>query len=197
MVPLESLGVKLVGKRYALVPREDNDTLIHEITHQMMNHWLSKIPEWYVEGSAMYVASSKFNMGRFTLPKLGQTVKNLEHMREGKHSVWHLDYLMNITPVQWARGFGSNPDGTVSRNYTSAVGLTYYFYHGDDKGDAAHVIAMLKDIAAGKKWKEAQEEHLIRGRSFAQIEKEMAATLRKGNITVEFVDGPASSSSAQ
>ena len=195
-VPLVSLGVKLVGKRYALEPREDNDTLIHEITHQMMNHWLGKLPVWYTEGSAMYVASSKFNMGRFTLPKLGQTVKNLEHLRQGKATIWHLDYLMHITHAKWAAGFGKSADGDGHRNYTSAVALTYYLYHGDDKDDGAHMVAFMKDIAGGKKWEEAQNDNIIRGRSYAQMEKELTATLRKGGITVEFADGPASSSSA-
>jgi hypothetical protein len=196
-VPLESLGVKLAGKHYTVEPRADNDTLIHEITHQMMNHWLGKIPEWYVEGSAMYVGSSKFHpSGRFTLPKLGVTVKELEHMRAGKHTIWHLNYLMQITPEQWHAAFGSNPDGTVHRNYTSAIALTYYFYHGDDKGDAAHMIAMMKDIGAGKKWQQAQDEHLIRGRTFAQIEKDMVTFLRRGGMTIEWVDGPANATSS-
>ena len=196
-VPLESLGVKLAGKHYTVVPLASNDTLVHEITHQMMNHWLGKIPEWYVEGSAMYVGSSKAHAsGRFTLPKLGQTVKELEHMRPGKHTLWHLNYLMLITPAQWHAGFGSNPDGTVSRNYTSAIALTYYFYHGDDKGDGAHMIAMMKDIAAGKKWQQAQEEHLVRGRDYAKIEKELVTFLRRGGMMIDWADGPAKASSA-
>ena len=195
-VPLESLGVKLAGKHYIVEQNHESDTLIHEITHQMMNHWLRKIPEWYVEGSAMYVGSCVFHpTGRFTLPRLGQTVKSLQHLRQGKDTIWHLNYLMHITPDQWAAGFGSDPDGTVSRNYTSAIALTYYFYHADDKGDGAHMIAFMKDIAAGKKWEEAQDEHLIRGRDYAQMEKELMTALRKGGITVDFTDGPAKSKS--
>ena len=191
-VPIVSLGVKLAGKHYTVVPQASNDTLIHEITHQMMNHWLHKIPEWYVEGSAMYVGSSKFHpSGRFTLPKLGQTVKELEHLRAGKHTIWHLSYLMHITSAQWSAGFGSSPDGTVHRNYTSAIALTYYFYHGDDKGDGAHMVAFMKDIGAGKKWQQAQEEHLVRGRSYAQIEKELATFLHRGGMAIEWADGPA------
>jgi hypothetical protein len=195
-VPLESLGVKLAGKHYTVVPMASNDTLVHEITHQMMNHWLSKIPEWYVEGAAMYVGSSKAHAsGRFTLPKLGQTVKELEHLRPGKHTLWHLNYLMQITPAQWHAGFGSNPDGTVGRNYSSAIALTYYFYHGDDKGDGAHMIAMMKDIAAGKKWQEAQEEHLIRGRDYAKIEKEVVTFLHRGGMVIDWADGPVKATS--
>ncbi|MEO6741083.1 MAG: SHD1 domain-containing protein [Chthoniobacteraceae bacterium] len=197
-VPIASLGVKLAGKHYTVVPQASNDTLVHEITHQMMNHWLGKIPEWYVEGSAMYVGSAKFHpSGRFTLPKLGQTVKELEHLRPGRHTLWHLDYLMNITPAQWHAAFGSNPDGTVNRNYSSAIALTYYFYHGDDKGDGAHMVTFMKDIAAGKKWQPAQDEHLIRGRSYAQIEKELVNFLHRGGMTIEWADGPAASGTSQ
>ena len=196
-VPLVSLGVKLAGKHYTVEPQANNDTLIHEITHQMMNHWLHKIPEWYVEGSAMYVGSSKFHpSGRFTLPKLGQTVKELEHMRPGKHTIWHLNYLLPITNKQWSAGFGSNPDGTVHRNYTSAIALTYYLYHGDDKGDGAHMVAFMKDIAAGKKWQQAQDEHLVRGCSFAQMEKELANFLHRGGMTIEWADGPANATTS-
>jgi hypothetical protein len=196
-VPLASLGVKLAGKHYTVEAQSSNDTLIHEITHQMMNHWLHKIPEWYVEGSAMYVGSSKFHpSGRFTLPKLGQTVKELEDLRQGKHTLWHLNYLMQITPAQWNAGFGSNPDGTVHRNYSSAIALTYFFYHGDDKGDGAHMVAFMKDIAAGKKWQQAQDEHLIRGRDYAKIEKEVATFLRKGGMMIEWADGPAGAATA-
>ena len=197
-VPIVSLGVKLAGKHYTVIPMASNDTLVHEITHQMMNHWLGKIPEWYVEGSAMYVGSAKFHpSGRFTMPKLGVTVKELEHLRPGRHTIWHLDYLMNITPAQWHAGFGTSPDGTVSRNYTSAIALTYYFYHGDDKGDAAHMVAFMKDIGAGKKWQQAQDEHLIRGRTFAQLEKEVVTFLHRGGMTIDWAGGPANSAPTQ
>jgi hypothetical protein len=196
-MPGASLGVKLAGKHYTVEPQAENDTLIHEITHQMMNHWLRKLPEWYVEGSAMYVASSKFHpSGRFTLPRLGQTVKDLEHLRQGKHTLWHLNYLMQMTSSQWHAAFGSNADGTVHRNYSSAIALTYYFCNGDDKGDGGHMIALMKDIAAGRKWPEAQDEHLIRGRPFAQIEKELAGFMRKAGMVIEWADGPAGSGSA-
>lgn len=196
-VPIASLGVKLAGKHYTIEPRADNDTLIHEITHQMMNHWLGKIPEWYVEGSAMYIGSAKVHSsGRFTMPKLGQTVKELQHLNPGKHTIWHLNYLMPITPAQWHAAFGNNPDGTVHRNYSSAIALTYFFYHGDDKGDGAHMVAFMKDIAAGKKWQQAQDEHLIRGRDYAKIEKEIVTFLRKGGMVIDWADGPAASSTS-
>lgn len=197
LVPIASLGVKLAGKHYTVEPNSSNDTLVHEITHQMMNHWLGKLPEWYVEGSAMFCGSAVFHpSGRFTLPKLGQNVKELQHLRAGKHTLWHLNYLLPITNKQWAAAFGSDPDGTVHRNYSSAIALTYYFYRGDDKGDGAHMIAFMKDIAAGKKWPAAMEEHLVRGRPLPEIEKEIVTFLRKSNMVIDWADGPAGSTSA-
>ena len=128
------------------------------------------------------------------MPRLGQTVKDLEHLRPGKHTLWHLNYLMHITNKQWSAAFGSDPDGTVHRNYSSAIALTYYFCHGDDKGDGAHMTAFMKDIGEGKKWKEAQDEHLIRGREYSVMEKELVSFLRKGGMTIEWADGPATTS---
>jgi len=55
----------------------------------------------------------------------------------------------------------------------------------------------MKDIAAGKKWEDAQTEHLIRGRDYAQIETDLVSTLRKGGITIDFADGPAKTSASQ
>jgi len=198
-VPLQSLGVKLAGKHFMVEPMAENDTLVHEITHQMMNHWLGKLPEWYVEGSAEYAGSCHYNQGRFTLPRLGQSAKGLEHLHpaNGKALIWHVSYLMSLTPQTWAAGFGDTPDGKVHRNYASAVALTYYFYNIDDKGDGSHMIDFMHDIAAGKSKDDATQQHLIRGRDFKQIEKEMVTGLRRGGIAVEFTGEEAGTSGAK
>ena len=84
---------------------------------------------------------------------------------------------------------------TAMRNYNSANILTYYYYHVDDKGDAAHVIDWIKDIGAGTKRDEATQKHLIRGRSYKEIEKEVAKCMMKEGITLDFA-GEASGTGA-
>ncbi|MEZ0387387.1 MAG: hypothetical protein ACAI34_09995, partial [Verrucomicrobium sp.] len=62
LVPLSSLGVKMVGSRVSLdYADQDQHTLIHEITHQMMNQWLGKLPTWLIEGSAEFVAWADYD----------------------------------------------------------------------------------------------------------------------------------------
>jgi hypothetical protein len=84
MVPLSSLGVKMVGSRVSLENGNDQDNvvLIHEITHQMMNHWLNKLPTWYVEGAAEYVSMLEYNSnGRFSLIGLNRHLQNFARRR--------------------------------------------------------------------------------------------------------------------
>ena len=196
-VPLASLGVKMVGKRVALEPVSDNSTLIHEITHQMMNHWIPKLPTWYVEGSAEYIAAQKYHMGRFTLSGPGASLKKYMHDHKGvwekNYTMWHIYHLMSIDSRTWAEAMTTVT--TAMRNYNSANILTYYYYHVDDKGDAAHVIDWIKDIGAGTKRDEATQKHLIRGRSYKEIEKEVAKCMMKEGITLDFA-GEASGTGA-
>ena len=40
------------------------DTLVHELTHQMMHFWLPYLPNWVVEGTAEYTENLPLNAGR-------------------------------------------------------------------------------------------------------------------------------------
>jgi hypothetical protein len=189
MVPMESLGVRQVGKRFSLDRDSDNTTLIHEITHQMMNHWIPNLPTWYVEGSAEYVAAAKYRQGRFAFTRMGDNV--VAYLRENKGvwdkkwTMWHLHHLMQIDGEAWSGAIGS--DKTVSmRNYASSAILTFYFYHLDDAGDGKNLVNYLKDIKAGTLQRLAAQRHLIRGRSYAAIEKELAQKMRRWGLDLEF-----------
>lgn len=199
-VPIQSLGVKIVGKRVALEPQADNTTLIHEITHQMMNHWLGRLPTWYVEGSAEYVAAQKYRMGHFSLTNPGGNVRKYLNDHKGvwdkKFTMWHVHHLMQIDSNAWAGALGSGPT-IAMRNYASATILAYYFYHVDGKGDAANIIAWLRAIESGTPHMEAAAKHLIRGRKLSDIEKEIARAMQKEGLVIEFTGdaAPAGSTS--
>ena len=198
-VPLESLGVMQVGKRFAVKPNTENSTLIHELTHQMMNHWLGRLPTWYVEGSAEYIASQKYHMGHFSLTGPGLNVRkylnDYNGIRGKTFTMWHVYHLMHIDPKTWANALGDSRT-TSTRNYASANILTYYFYHVDDKGDAAHMIAYLRDIESGAKQPEAAAKHLVRGRAYKEIEKEVAKAMMKESLALDFTGEAEGSASA-
>lgn len=207
MVPLSSLGVKLVGTRVTLEYGDDenNFVLIHEITHQMMNHWLNKLPTWYIEGAAEYVSMLDYNSnGRFSLIGLNRRVQNFANRRDyaggGKsYTMIDLEELMNIEGARWAAALGKG--GSASANYGSAGLLTYFFYHIDDKGDAAHMIAFLRQVQNAKtneEEKTAVKAHLLRERSYAQLAEEVKKGLRKEGLDITFYppgkNAPATSS---
>jgi len=190
-VPLSSLGVMMVGSRVSLEPSkdEDNATLIHEITHQMMNNWLRHLPVWYIEGSAEYVAILKYEHGRFGLGGLGERLHHFLQRRgsDGKHyTMLDLEELTSLDGKTWS---GALTNGKSSMNYASAALLTYYFYHLDDQRDAAHMMAYLRAVENAKSREEhetAFTTHLLRGRSFADLKTDVKKGLRKEGLEIEF-----------
>jgi hypothetical protein len=207
MVPLSSLGVKMVGSRVSLENNSDDDmaTLIHEITHQMMNHWMGRLPTWFVEGSAEYVEMLEYKRnGGFSLIGLNRQLqgyaKRMNYSGGGKSfTMIDLEELMNIDFARWAAALGK--DGAATENYGSAGLLTYYFYHLDGNGDAANIIAYLREIENVKSNEEEQaavKKHLMRERTYAQLGEDVKKALRKEGIDISFFppgkNGPATSS---
>ena len=187
-LPLDSLGVKMVGSRVSIdYGSEDYGTLIHEITHQMMNRWLSKLPTWFIEGSAEYVELAEYSNGRFSF---GQQSSRLQE-NLGRYSydtpfrLVPVEKLMTIDFPEWAAALALS-DNT---NYPSALALTYYFYHVDGDGKGTHLLAWLREIEPLRfneeaALKDALDKHLMRERSFADIEEEVRKMLRKLGVKV-------------
>ena len=204
-VPLKSLGVKMVGTRVSLdkTGDDDNATLIHEITHQMMNHWLRALPTWYTEGSAEYAEMLEYMpSGRFTLSgmrgRLEQYVARCNLWQTTPFKMLDLKELMEIESGEWQEALTrpvqvANVSGATqaSQNYGSAGLLTYYFYHHDGNGDAANLIAYLREIeAAAMQVDESAlaRKHLLRERTYAQLAEDVKRALKKDGVQVEFDD---------
>jgi len=207
MVPLSSLGVKMVGSRVSLENNsgDDNATLIHEITHQMMNHWLGRLPTWYTEGSAEYVEMLEYKRnGGFSLLGLSRQLQDyarrMNRSGGGKSfTMIDLEELMTIKFDRWAAALAK--DGSATENYGSAGLLTYYFYHLDGRGDAANIIAYLREVQNAKGAEEEQaavKKHLMRERTYAQLAEDVKKALRKEGLDISFFppgkNGPATSS---
>ena len=200
MVPISSLGVQMVGNRVSLAESaaRDNTTLIHEITHQMMNHWMGILPTWYVEGSAEYVSMLDYNSnGRFSLIGLNRQLQNYTGGGKG-FTMIDIEELMTIDYERWTAALGKG--GSAHANYASAGALTYFFYHVDGKGDAANLIAWLREVENARGDEAvtaATKKHLLRERSYAQLSEEVKKGLRKEGVDVSFFppgkNGPASS----
>ena len=204
-VPLKSLGVKMVGSRVSLDKADDkaNATLIHEITHQMMNHWLPKLPVWFTEGSADYTEMIEyFPTGRFAWTGMRKRLQDFAFQKNlyepGPFKMLDLKELMEMNSRTWAAALSlkvkapkvmGGEAAQSSQNYGSAALLTYYFYHVDGNGDGANVIAWLRELETVERnfdGKALIEKHLMRGRTYAQLADDVKRGLNKEGVDVSF-----------
>lgn len=192
-VPLGSLGVKIQGSRVLLENSgsdDDNKTLIHEITHQMMNHWLSKLRTWYVEGSAEAVEMIEYDRGKFNLASRKSRLEEYVDRGGGDGKNFTMldpGELFEIDSRTWAGALASIR-GQATQNYHSAGLMTYYFYYLDGNGDGANLIAYLRELENADRSAEtaAFEKHLLRGRSLDQLKEDLVKGFRGEGINLSF-----------
>jgi hypothetical protein len=157
-VPFESLGVEMRGKTWFKNSDYRNDTLVHEITHQMMHDFLPYLPTWVIEGTAEYTEMLPFNAGKFLASSHERGIK--EYMKEFNErlgmttaDVGSIADHMNMTGQVWhekADGGGREQ----ARLYYASCLLVYYFSHLDGDGKGTRFLKYLDQIAAGRDaWK--------------------------------------------
>ncbi len=161
-VPYAALGITHDSKKGWVKSKEfDSDTLIHELTHMMMDRIVPYVPIWVAEGSAEYVEAIPFSntgvMRPGDLPKAlpgyiaemtksnprialasqpvarAATMVKVLHM---SHEAWH-SFIENAPPPPEAppgfRIIGNPEIGARQRDlYLHACLLFYYFLHLDN-----------------------------------------------------------------
>jgi len=187
-LPISSLGVKSYGNKLTVdYGDEDYDTLIHEITHQVMNRWLPRMPVWMIEGTAEYVGLADYDNGRFSFIRQDDRLE--QHLQDyfgHEFPMVPIEDLMTMSHAEWSAGLQS---GAAGRNYASALVLVFFFYHLDGEEDAAGFKAYLRaaeKMQRGDSYQELMEQHLLRGRSYAELEEEVLKAFRKKGIKLQF-----------
>lgn len=132
-IPFQSLGLEKRGQTY-FKSDFSSDTLVHEITHQMMDDYLAFLPIWVIEGTAEYTEMLPYKAGVFRADAHKSGLKDsLENWRSAVE-VEGLESHMTMTRSAWA-GIAANPEN-MSVLYHRSHLLVYYFCHldGDKKG---------------------------------------------------------------
>lgn len=187
LVPLDSLGVKRVGSRFSIESRDENQTLIHEIVHQLTWHW--PLGQWWIEGVAEFFAGADYSPGRLKFAGHGNSLR--EYLKERK-GVWEEEYvarspakMFTITNAEWnAEVAGNGSDGV--RNYASAAIIFYFFCRMDGEGDGAPMLAHLRAVKAGMDPAESINVYLLRGRSHDELAEEIARAWRRHKLDLTF-----------
>ena len=83
IVPFHSIGLRKANVAWV---RQgdiyDPTTLIHEATHQLLDHWLDVAPIWFTEGFADWVGSSRYDSGQLFFDRLEDGMKERIRGRE-------------------------------------------------------------------------------------------------------------------
>ena len=137
-IPFESLGVERRGQSYTRSEDYRADTLVHEITHQLMHEYLNHLPTWVVEGTAEYTEMLPYNGGKFRVSGAESGMKEYleQFQRRGKMpALPELASFMRMPRSQWDQIASSGP-GAMAELYQQSAVLVYFFNHldGDGKG---------------------------------------------------------------
>jgi len=189
LVPLTCLGVQKVGSGYMFDYRGDFHTMYHEITHQLWADLDDYAGIWMVEGLAEFIACAPYSNGRFSFTKqpgyaleyaTGYGKKNQGGRALGEDLV--MPKLRELMTMSQAKFYSD-----ANRNYGFGLLLVYYFILLDGQGDGARFKDCVKARQDGKSAEEARQA-LLAGRSYEDLEKEVAAAFRRKGIKIRFVE---------
>ncbi|MEY3896512.1 MAG: hypothetical protein RLZZ214_2032 [Verrucomicrobiota bacterium] len=133
-IPFASLGIKKLGESYTRDVDFRNDTLVHEITHQLMHDYLPLLPQWAVEGTAEFTGMMPYKSGTF---RVGDHEKGLKEYLGGNGrrtaaKLPRMKELFRMTRAEWDKQSALRPAllGEKSRQhelYEQSALLVYYF----------------------------------------------------------------------
>lgn len=138
MIPFPSLGLERRGKQWFKDDNYSADTLVHEITHQVMDSYLAFLPKWVIEGTAEYTECLPFKNGNFRVE--AHKVGMKDHIGESTKRGFALDIAsltkhMTMDRETWD-GIADTSNKGMGQLYFQSWMLVYYFCHldGDKKG---------------------------------------------------------------
>jgi len=138
MIPFPSLGLEMRGKTWFKDDTYRSDTLVHEITHQVMDSYLPFLPKWVIEGTAEYTENLPYKSGTFRVDghKGGMKDAVSEAARRAfSPQIPSLKEHMTMNRAAWDAIADRSNEGMGELYFRSYL-LVYFFNHldGDKKG---------------------------------------------------------------
>jgi len=151
LVPFESLGVRKLGGGYRKDDDFSSDTLVHELTHQLMHFSLFLIPNWVAEGSAEYFEHLPYQAGRFRPDGLGRALR--ERFDGPRPLILSKDLLGFIrgSDADWTAAVRSPQ--AMRHAYEQSLLLFYFFSHLEGNGEGERLLAYFGRVSrAQQQW---------------------------------------------
>jgi hypothetical protein len=151
-IPFPSLGLQLQGKTWFKKTDYRGDTLVHEVTHQMMHDFLGFLPKWIIEGTAEYTESLPYNAGRFIAGSHGRGLKEYVAKAAGQRALTS-EFRPFGTHIAMKR---DNWDSLSAQQhsqhllYYQSYMLVYYFCHLDGDGKGTRFLKYFDALAEAR-----------------------------------------------
>jgi len=152
-VPFPSIGLKLLGKTYAKDADYDGGTLIHEITHQVMDDYLTFLPVWVIEGTAEYTEMLPYNAGKFRADAHKSGIR--DHIKEMEKrgyaiDIGNLETHLTMNRATWS-GIADSGNKKMGELYFRSVLVLYFLCHLDgEKGKEGQRFIKFMDAVYGE-----------------------------------------------
>lgn len=156
------------------------DVIVHEVTHQSTAALMYLgVPAWVSEGLAEYMATTQFAPAYYQFTNTHVSVRHHinKHLlgdrivKDRRMNVARIEKLMTRDIFEWNR-YVDAADVMGFLQYNESLLLIDYFIHRDHP-DGVHFRRYLECVLSGVPEPEARDLHLMRGRSYADLEKEL------------------------
>ncbi len=169
------------------------DVIVHEVTHQSTSALMYLgVPAWVSEGLAEYMAATQFAPAYYEFENTHVSVRHHVNKRllgdrivkDRRMNVARLEKLMNRDIVEW-NSYAANRDVMSFLQYNESLILMDYFLHRDHP-DGVHFRRYLECVLSGVPEPEARSLHLLRGRSYADLERKLYELWKPLGFTFQF-----------
>jgi len=148
MIPFPSLGLEMRGKTWFKDENYRSDTLVHEITHQVMDSYLPFLPKWVIEGTAEYTENLPYKSGTFRVDahKGGMKDAIAEAGRRGMFpQIPSLKEHMTMNRAAWD-AIADRSNKGMGELYFRSYLLVYFFNHLDEDKKGTRFIKFMEAV---------------------------------------------------
>lgn len=120
--------------RRRMLPRQDEELVVHELVHLCMRGHFQRMPLWFLEGVAEYFASAHLGAGRFSFVNQDASIRQYIRRRlspsDPMAPVSPLQDIVGMNHTTWMDYLRRSAAEDRYRPYASALLLTHYYLNG-------------------------------------------------------------------